>query len=222
MRVGLSYGASRHFTLLPLGSTPLCDLLRRSRGFEREGRGSFARAIARDLEANGGYVTEADLAEYEAVDARVVRGTYRGYELVGSDVPAAGSISIQGLHILETFDRSEYAPEEWAALAGQAIALASRELGGLGSDTARRSGHIQGVDRRTGHPGQDSGLTRTRAARMGGIRARRASLHDTHLRGRCRWDDRRVDPDGGAGHGLEGGDPRPRLPLRCHTWRTPR
>jgi gamma-glutamyltranspeptidase / glutathione hydrolase len=99
-------------------------------------RGDIAEAIARDMAANQGYVTARDLADYRAEDARIVRGSYRGYELVGSDIPSAGSMAIQALQILETFDRDDFAPEEWASLAGQAIRLASREIATLGSDTA--------------------------------------------------------------------------------------
>ena len=99
-------------------------------------RGSIAEAMARDFQANGGFVDAQDLADYEAEDSRIVRGSYRGFELVGLDVPAAGAVSIQALQIMENFDPAGMAPEEWAAVAGQAVGLASRELGGLGSDTA--------------------------------------------------------------------------------------
>jgi gamma-glutamyltranspeptidase/glutathione hydrolase len=99
-------------------------------------RGSIAETMARDFRANGGFVGAQDLAEYQAEDSRVVRGSYRGFEVVGLDVPAAGAVSIQALQIMENFDPSAMAPEEWAAIAGQAIGLASSELGELGTDTA--------------------------------------------------------------------------------------
>jgi len=99
-------------------------------------RGDIAARIAEDMVDNGGYVAAEDLAEYEAMDARVVRGSYRGYELVGAGIPAAGAVSIQALQILETFERADYSPAVWAAMAGQAIGFASRELGGLGTDSA--------------------------------------------------------------------------------------
>ena len=99
-------------------------------------RGDIANRIAADLAANGGFVTAEDLATYEAEDSRVVRGSYRGYEIVGLDVPAAGAVCIQALQIMENFDPATMRPEEWAAVSGQAIGLASRELGALGTDTA--------------------------------------------------------------------------------------
>jgi gamma-glutamyltranspeptidase/glutathione hydrolase len=99
-------------------------------------RGEIAARMARDIQEHGGFVTVQDLAEYRAQDSRIVRGSYRGRELVGLDVPAAGAVSIQGLQILEFFDPSTMRPEEWAAVAGQAVGIASMELGELGSDTA--------------------------------------------------------------------------------------
>lgn len=98
-------------------------------------RGEIARAMAEDMEANGGYVTLEDLASYRAEDSRIVRGSYRGFELVGMDVPAAGAVCIGALQMMETFDPESMRPEEWAAVAGQAIGLASMELGRLGPDS---------------------------------------------------------------------------------------
>lgn len=91
-------------------------------------RGAIAETMARDFRANGGYVDAQDLAEYRAEDSRVLRGSYRGFEVVGLDVPAAGAVSVQALQIMENFDPAGMAPEEWAAIAGQAIGLASAEL----------------------------------------------------------------------------------------------
>ncbi len=99
-------------------------------------RGEIAEAMAADMEANGGFLTLQSLADYRAEDSRIVRGSYRGYDLVALDVPASGSIAIQALQIMENFERSEYSPEEWATVVGQAIGLALPDLGRLGSDSA--------------------------------------------------------------------------------------
>lgn len=90
-------------------------------------RGRIAARIADDMEAHGGAVTRASLAAYEALDAPVVRGSYRGFELVGTDIPASGAVSIGILHILERFDMSAVEDETWAALIGTAIARAFEE-----------------------------------------------------------------------------------------------
>jgi len=142
-----SEGAARSF-LHPDGSTyragellvqpDLAETLRAIAGDGGESfyRGEIAQRMSADILAKGGYVGAADLARYEALDGRVVRGSYRGYDLVGAGIPAAGAISIEALQILETFEPDDYTPGAWAAIIGQAVSLASGELQGLGSDSA--------------------------------------------------------------------------------------
>ena len=90
-------------------------------------RGPIAERIVADMEANGGAVTAASLAAYEALDASIVRGSYRGYELVGTDIPASGAVSIGILHILERFDMAALEDDSWAGLVGTAVARAFAE-----------------------------------------------------------------------------------------------
>ncbi len=99
-------------------------------------RGEIAEAMAADFAANGATVDLEDLMQYRAEDSRVVRGSYRGYEIVGTDVPAAGVLSIQALQVMENFNPSSMSEAEWFALTGQALAMAQRELAVLGPDTA--------------------------------------------------------------------------------------
>jgi gamma-glutamyltranspeptidase/glutathione hydrolase len=99
-------------------------------------RGEIARAMAADFAANGATIDLEDLAQYVAEDNRIVRGSYRGYEIVGTDVPAAGVLSIQALHVMENFDPRSMSEAEWFAVTGQALQMAQRELAVLGSDTA--------------------------------------------------------------------------------------
>jgi gamma-glutamyltranspeptidase/glutathione hydrolase len=117
------------------------DLARTLEAIARGGHDAFyggriARRIAADMKRNRGYVDRASLADYRAEDARVVRGSYRGYELVGTDVPAAGAVSIEALHILEHFPMAELEPVAWAAVVGQALALAFEDSALLGSEEA--------------------------------------------------------------------------------------
>lgn len=95
-------------------------------------RGEVAQRIAADMEANGGAVTAESLARYRAEDARIVRGSYRGHELVGTHVPAAGAVSIGILHVLENFDMAALDPDDWAALVGTAVAEVFARREGLG------------------------------------------------------------------------------------------
>ena len=90
-------------------------------------RGPIAERIAADMEAHEGAVTLQSLADYRALDAAVVRGSYRGYELVGTDIPASGAVTIGILHILEHFDMASLDRDTWAGLVGSAIARAFEE-----------------------------------------------------------------------------------------------
>ena len=90
-------------------------------------RGSIAERIAADMEAHGGAVTLQSLADYEALDAPVVHGSYRGYDLVGTDIPASGAVTIGILHILEHFDMGALDHDTWAGLVGTAVARAFTE-----------------------------------------------------------------------------------------------
>ena len=87
-------------------------------------RGEIARAMSADIQAHGGAVTLESLEDYRAEDALVVRGSYRGYDLVGSYVPAAGALTIEALHILENFDLASMTPAERVLHVGLALGLA--------------------------------------------------------------------------------------------------
>jgi gamma-glutamyltranspeptidase len=90
-------------------------------------RGEIAERMVEDIQANGGVVTRESLEEYRAEDAFIVRGTYRGYEIVGSHNPSAGSLAILALHILENFDLAAMSPAERAARVGLALGMAAED-----------------------------------------------------------------------------------------------
>lgn len=110
----------------------LPDLARTMRAIAKDGPDAFyggeiARQMAADIEVHGGSLRASDLAAYEAQLSTVMHGTYRGYELVGTHAPAAGSTVIEILHILERFDLSSKPPVEWAAIVAQALRLAFQD-----------------------------------------------------------------------------------------------
>jgi len=87
-------------------------------------RGWIAESIAVDMARNGGFLQLTDLAEYAARPSQIVRGNYRGYELIGTYLPASGATTIEALHILEQFDLTDRAgSSDWAALICQALLL---------------------------------------------------------------------------------------------------
>ena len=99
-------------------------------------RGEIAGRIADDMAANGGFLTREALAAYEAEDSRIVRGSYRGFEIVGSDIPASGAIAILALQIAEVFDPDGMSNEAWASVIAQSLAIAMTEYRRPSSDSS--------------------------------------------------------------------------------------
>ena len=75
-----------------------------SRGPQELYKGELAEAIARDLEANGSFVTLDDLKNYRARIYSPLATTYRGYKACSNSAPHAGPLVLEGLNILEGFD----------------------------------------------------------------------------------------------------------------------
>ena len=73
-------------------------------GLEAFYRGPIARAIARAMEAQGGWVTEADLASYRPTWGAPLAVTFRGHEVTVPPPPTNALQSLQTLQILEGFD----------------------------------------------------------------------------------------------------------------------
>ena len=68
-------------------------------------RGRTAALVAREMAAQGGLITEADLAAYEPRVREPVRGSYRDYEVVSMPPPSSGGVTlIQMLNVLEGYD----------------------------------------------------------------------------------------------------------------------
>ena len=67
--------------------------------------GETAALIEKEMKANGGLITMADLKAYQAKKRGVVKGTYRGYEIMGMPPPSSGGMAVvQMLNVLEGYD----------------------------------------------------------------------------------------------------------------------
>jgi gamma-glutamyltranspeptidase/glutathione hydrolase len=67
--------------------------------------GETAALIEKEMKANGGIMTAADLKAYQAKKRGVVKGTYRGYDIIGMPPPSSGGMAVvQMLNVLEGFD----------------------------------------------------------------------------------------------------------------------
>jgi gamma-glutamyltranspeptidase/glutathione hydrolase len=71
-------------------------------------RGSLGTLFVEHMARTGGYITWDDLCRYRTIDRDALRGTYRGYDIVGPPPPASGPLHIiQMLNILEGYDIRE-------------------------------------------------------------------------------------------------------------------
>jgi gamma-glutamyltranspeptidase/glutathione hydrolase len=56
--------------------------------------GETARLIEAEMTARGGLIARADLRDYRAVQRPPVRGTYRGYDVLGMPPPSSGGVAV--------------------------------------------------------------------------------------------------------------------------------
>lgn len=86
------------------------DLARTLERLQRQGprefyEGETARLLADDMARHGGLITLDDLRTYRAVKRDVLRGSYRGFEILTMPPPSSGGIALlQMLGMLETRD----------------------------------------------------------------------------------------------------------------------
>lgn len=85
------------------------DLARTMRLIAEQGpdvfyKGEIAKMIVDGVQANGGYLSMEDMAEYKAILRWPVRGSYRGYDLISAPPPVGGATVINALQIMESFD----------------------------------------------------------------------------------------------------------------------
>jgi gamma-glutamyltranspeptidase/glutathione hydrolase len=76
-------------------------------------RGDIAEKIAAAVRGAGGIMTTADLSNYRAIERPVVRGSYRGYDIVSMPPPSSGGVHlIEMLNILEGYDLGKLPREQ--------------------------------------------------------------------------------------------------------------
>jgi gamma-glutamyltranspeptidase/glutathione hydrolase len=87
-------------------------------------KGEIAQKMVADIQAHGGAVTLESLENYEAKDALVLSGSYRGHDVYGLWMPSFGAITIEILQILENLPMADYTEAEWASAMYQALNIA--------------------------------------------------------------------------------------------------
>ena len=67
--------------------------------------GETAALIEKEMKANDGLITRDDLKNYRAKERAPIKGTYRGYDVIGMAPPSSGGIAVvHMLNVLEGFD----------------------------------------------------------------------------------------------------------------------
>lgn len=90
-------------------------------------KGKVAKLIADDMKANGGLITEQDLANYVVKERAPVVGDYHGYTIVSAPPPSSGGVHlIQMLNILEGYKLGAmgHNSAEYIHTVGEAMKLA--------------------------------------------------------------------------------------------------
>jgi gamma-glutamyltranspeptidase/glutathione hydrolase len=86
----------------------LADLAKSLKSIATDGPDAFytgwiADRIAEDMVANGGLITKADLAEYQAKERAPIKGTFNGYDIISMPPPSSGGIAlVEMLNMLES------------------------------------------------------------------------------------------------------------------------
>lgn len=119
---GTTYRAGERFIQTDLATTLETVARGGARAFYQ---GRIADLMVADLARRGNWMLRSDLEGYRADSSLIVYGNYRGYDLIGTYLPASGVTTIETLHILENFDLAPIAGgAQWAALVTQALLLA--------------------------------------------------------------------------------------------------
>ena len=105
-------------------------------------KGETARKLVNAINAAGGSMSLQDLANYEAVNRKPIKGNYRGYEVVSMPPPSSGGIHIvQILNILEHYPLNQYGQNS-----AQTIHLMSEAMQLAYADRAEYLGDTDFVD----------------------------------------------------------------------------
>lgn len=116
-------GTTRHFlqkdTVYPGGSlfkqpalAKTLKTISRDRG-KSFYTGGIAYALTTEIQQGGGFLSMDDMKNYTAAEAKIVRGNYRGYEIIGTGLPCYGAIVIEMLQMLEQVDLSKRSEKDF-------------------------------------------------------------------------------------------------------------
>ena len=86
--------------------------------------GEVAERMVEDIRKNGGILTLNDLKNYEAIESKVLKSSYRDHDINTLYLPSFGAITLEILNILENFDVENLNDSEWVKLFSSVTRLA--------------------------------------------------------------------------------------------------
>ena len=104
----------------------LAKTLKQIRDKGRDGfyKGKVAKTIEKYMKENGGIITRKDLAKYEAIERKPVKGTYKGYDIYSMPPPSSGGVTlIQMMNTMELvdWDTIEFNSAEYVHVVAEAM-----------------------------------------------------------------------------------------------------
>jgi gamma-glutamyltransferase 1 (EC:2.3.2.2). Threonine peptidase. MEROPS family T03 len=108
----------------PFYQKDLANTLKAIRDYGRDGfyKGKVADLIVNEMKRGNGIISYKDLEEYNVIEREVLKGTYRGYNIITMRPPSSGGIClIELLNILEYYDLSTMTQTEYVHLLSEAM-----------------------------------------------------------------------------------------------------
>lgn len=102
----------------------LATTLKAIRDYGRDGfyKGKVAELIINEMKQGNGIISYSDLENYNVVEREVLKGTYRGYDIITMRPPSSGGICLlELLNILEYYNLSSMTQTEYVHLLTEAM-----------------------------------------------------------------------------------------------------
>jgi gamma-glutamyltranspeptidase/glutathione hydrolase len=153
-------------------------------GPERLYNGSLGALYADHMAYAGGYITREDLAGYRTITREPVRGTYRGFEIIGPPPPSSGPLHIvQMLNILEGFDIGAlgFGTVETVHLLAEVLKIAFADRAAATADPAFVRVPVEKILSKTYAADRRSGIDPNRARAWSAEVAPESPAYTTHV-----------------------------------------
>jgi len=96
-------------------------------------QGEIPQLVSKAMKQYGGIISEEDFAEYSAIKRNVVKGSYKGYDIISMSPPSSGGIAL--IQMLNILNRFSFKNNEWhsakhahAMLSAMKFAFADRTV----------------------------------------------------------------------------------------------